>query len=162
MEKVCIKCGEITTSDGEVEICVHCGAKLNAPLEELVDGTPKAVGTQTQPIVVVSYILALVNFILGPTCAVVTVFCPMMPPKLFQAVPFMWFFYYSLAQPIVALVCLVLNTVAMRSYNPEKHSPKNLRLKKLSHSFCEVAVLFWIIIVIVGVGLTFYNIKIQH
>lgn len=165
MEKVCIKCGEITLSEGAVALCSHCGAELNAPLEEIVDDTPTAVmpeGTKVQPMVVVSYIISLVNLILGTISVFVAIFYPMLPPKLFQVVPYIAFFGCALLLPIVAVICLVLNTIAKRKYNPAIHTPKNLMTAKLSYGLSVCAVLFWIAVIVVGLGITFYNIKLTH
>jgi len=156
MEKLCIVCGN--TSDDAEGVCVHCGAYRSAAIEALVSDDTNIVnspvGTRIQPIVRVSYIIALINLIMGPASTFVAIFSPMLPYQIFQAVPFIVFGILAFLVPLIALVCLVLNKIAKRCYNPTEHAPKNHRFTLLSYRLSVLTNVLWFTVLIVGIVLT--------
>ena len=156
MGKVCINCGEITKS--AVELCVHCGGEPNAPLE--VDETSVVdlpAGTKLQTLTVLSYGLALFNIIIGTACSFVFMFVP----NLLQVDSVKLLIVFVLLQPLVALICLVLQIDAVVRYKSAKHAPVNLRLANLSYRLSVLAILVWDIFVLTWFILEVCNFKLR-
>jgi len=154
MEKICAGCGSVNTVDTSEQLCSKCGVSLKASLEELGDSDIIA-GTEFLLTAIISFILALINVILGPVFAFITIYSPMLPIWLFRLIPFHIYFYCALFVPIIATVCLVLNAVSRRMYRIELHTPKNHRLNLVSYRFSVLAVVLWMLIVGVGLAITF-------
>lgn len=155
VERLCITCG--STSEGD-ELCVHCGSLLCTPIEVVESASVGAglVGTHKQPIVYISYLVAVVNFIVGPVVAFVTIFSPMLPHQIFRVVPLNVFCVSTLLVPTVALGCLGLNKLAKYNYKQTKHAPKNCEIALLSYKASVWSVLLWLTVGIVGIAVTLF------